>query len=59
MLVLVLIFGGDIGVGGAVITVRGIHSIDDVDSVGGDRSDGHGVFAAGDGGSSGESFPLS
>lgn len=40
MLVSVLIFGGDIGVG-AVITVRGIHSIDDVDSVGGDCSDGH------------------
>lgn len=41
MLVSVLIFGGDIGIGGAVITVRGIHSIDDVDSVGGDCSDGH------------------
>lgn len=54
-----LIFGGDIGVGGVVITVSGIHSVGDVDSVGGDCSDGHGVFAVGDGGSSGESFPLS
>lgn len=59
MLVSVLIFGGDIGVGGVVITVSGIHSVGDVDSVGGDCSDGHGVFAVGDGGSSGESFPLS
>lgn len=61
MLVLVLIFGGDTGVAGVVISVGGIHSVGDVDNVGvgGDCSDGQGVFAVGDGGSSGESVPLS
>lgn len=65
MLVSVLIFGDGIGVGGVVISVSGIHSIGDVDNV---------LVVTvvmvmvcllfvvccdGDGGSSGESFPLS
>lgn len=46
VLVSVLIFGDGIGVGGVVVSVGGSHSVGDVDSVGvgGDCSDGHGVF---------------